>query len=123
MLGTSLIKAVMVTLAGLGMAAGAVYSPALVMVPTVALPPVMPFTCQVTVVSLVLDTVAVNCCCEPSCTFAVAGDTVTVGLFGGGVPLPPQADIVSTTSDATAARIAFLITRPHRQQGLKLACL
>src|SRR5580698_7757496 len=116
MLGASVIKAVMVTLAGFGMITGAVYKPALVMVPTVALPPVTPFTCQVTAVSLVLVTVAVNCCCEPSCTLAVAGETVTVGVTGGvGLP-PPQAERVRTTSAAAAARIALFITRPRCSQ-------
>src|SRR5579883_1863254 len=85
-----------------------------VMVPTLVLPPVMPLTCQFTVVALVLLTVAVNCCVEPSCTLAVAGDTVTVGLGGGGgVLLPPQADRVITAKTAMAARIAVFIARPR----------
>src|SRR5580698_3652613 len=114
--GVSVMKAVMVTLAGLGITSGAVYRPELEMVPTAALPPVMLFTCQVTLVSLVLLTVAVNCCCEPSCTLAVAGATVTVGVTGGvGLP-PPQAERVRTTSAAAAARIALFITRPRCSQ-------
>src|SRR5258708_39159019 len=65
--------AVTVTAAGLGTAAGAVYKPAAEMVPTVALPPVIPLTCQVTVVLLVFRIVAVKCW---------GGATVTV--VGGG---------------------------------------
>ncbi|MGH9208426.1 MAG: hypothetical protein ACRD1G_18045, partial [Acidimicrobiales bacterium] len=72
-----------VTVAGLGTAAGAVYSPDVETVPTVALPPVTPFTCQVTAVLLVPVTVAVNCCVVPTCTDAEVGaietaTTVTV---------------------------------------------
>jgi hypothetical protein len=54
--------AVTVTVAGLGTAEGAVYSPEEVIVPTVEFPPVTPFTCQVTAVLEVPVTVAVNCC-------------------------------------------------------------
>ena len=42
--------AVTVTVAGDGTVAGAVYSPAVEIAPTVALPPVTVFTCQVTCV-------------------------------------------------------------------------
>jgi hypothetical protein len=42
--------------------AGAVYRPCVVMVPTVALPPVTLFTDQVTFVLSLPVTVAVNCC-------------------------------------------------------------
>src|SRR5258708_22509557 len=64
--------AVTVTAAGLGTAAGAVYKPAAEMVPTVALPPVIPLTCQVTAVLVVFTTVAVDCC-----------EVATVTLVGG----------------------------------------
>jgi hypothetical protein len=53
---------VTVSVAGLGSEEGAVYSPAVEIVPTVAFPPVVPFTCQVTAVLEVPVTVAVNCC-------------------------------------------------------------
>ena len=52
--------AVTVTVAGEGMAAGAVYAPALEIVPTVALPPATPFTCQVTAELAEFMTVAEN---------------------------------------------------------------
>ena len=70
--------AVTVTAAGLGATPGAVYRPALETVPTVALPPVTPFTCQVTAVLLVFCTVAVNCCVPPTATVADVGEIVTL---------------------------------------------
>lgn len=54
------LAAMMVTLAGLGIVAGAVYMPELDMVPTVEFPPVTPFTDQVTAVFVEFETVAVN---------------------------------------------------------------
>ena len=44
------------------------------MVPTLALPPVAPFTCQVTAVFLSNVTVAVNCCVPPAATKVLAGE-------------------------------------------------
>ncbi|MNC88239.1 hypothetical protein D3C83_40360 [compost metagenome] len=58
--GSSFATAVIVTVAGEGTAAGAVYMPAAVIVPTAALPPATPDTCHVTDVSNALATVAVN---------------------------------------------------------------
>src|SRR5438045_7226119 len=60
--GSACDTAVTATVAGFGTTAGAVYRPELDIVPTVALPPVTPLTCQVTAVLLVFCTVAVNCC-------------------------------------------------------------
>ena len=76
------------TVAGLGMTLGAVYNPFVLIVPTVALPPVVPFTCHVTAVFVVPVTVSVNCFDWPGLTVADAGVTVTV--IGGGGALPPQ---------------------------------
>ena len=45
---------------GFGIAAGGVYSPVVEIVPVALLPPATPFTCQVTAVLLVFETVAVN---------------------------------------------------------------
>jgi hypothetical protein len=53
---------------------------------------------------LVLVTEAVNCCVPPSCTFAVAGDTVTLGGDGGVLLPPPQAAKVDITRSARAVR-------------------
>jgi hypothetical protein len=58
--GLAAETAVTVTVAGLGTELGAVYSPVALMLPTFALPPVTPFTCQVTVVFVVPVTVAAN---------------------------------------------------------------
>jgi hypothetical protein len=57
---SALETAVTVTVAGDGTAAGAVYTPLVSMVPTLLLPPVAPFTRQVTPVLLVLLTVALK---------------------------------------------------------------
>lgn len=70
--------AVTVTVAGLGTVAGAVYKPAVEIVPTVLLPAVTPFTCHVTAVLLVFFRVAVNCCVVPAVTLAVVGATETL---------------------------------------------
>jgi len=50
-----------VTVAGLGIVAGAVYMPVDEMMPFVMFPPLVPFTAQVTAVFVVLDTTAANC--------------------------------------------------------------
>jgi hypothetical protein len=71
--------------------------PAAEIVPTVADPPAVPFTLQVTLVFEFPVTVAVNCADPPARTFAVEGLTVTivdpgvVGLLGfeGDVGLDP----------------------------------
>jgi hypothetical protein len=78
-----------VTVAGFGMEFGAVYKPLALIVPTVELPPVVPFTCQVTAVFVVPETAATNCVCVPGLTVAEAGVTMTV-ICGGGVLPPPQ---------------------------------
>lgn len=65
------------------------------MVPTVALPPGIPFTLQVTAVFVELLTTAVNACGSPSSTEADAGVRLTVtpeggGGDGAGPATPPQ---------------------------------
>jgi hypothetical protein len=77
--------AVTVTVAGEGTVAGAVYIPAGSIVPCVESPPVTPFTCHVTVVLDVFDTVAVNGLLVATCTVTLVGVTDTVMLAGGGV--------------------------------------
>ena len=67
-----------VTVVVLCTAAGAVYRPELEIVPTVALPPATPFTCQVTAVLLVFCTVALNCWVPPAATVADVGEIVTL---------------------------------------------
>jgi hypothetical protein len=65
--------AVIGTCGALGIAAGAVYSPACVMLPLDA----PPLTAQVTFVFVVPDTMALNCCVLFTATLAVAGAIVT----------------------------------------------
>src|SRR5215472_11282544 len=67
---------VTVTLAGLGTVAGAAYNPEAEMVPTIVLPPVIPLTCQVTPVLVVLVTVARNCCVVPTWIVSTEGTIV-----------------------------------------------
>jgi hypothetical protein len=59
------------------------------MVPTVALPPVLLLTCQVTATSEVFVTVAWNICEAPGASVTFAGDTPTDTVGGGDDP-PPQ---------------------------------
>jgi len=95
---------VTVTAAGLGTAPGAVYRPELEIVPIVALPPVIAFTCQVTVVLLVFSTVAVNCCVPPTATVADAGEIITVTATGVCVvERPPQLKISNALNPAAAS--------------------
>lgn len=76
------------------------------MVPTVEFPAVMPFTCQVTEVLLLLSTVAVNFCVLPAAKEAEGGEIVT--LTGETVRVTlADADLV-----VSALEIAFtVITR------------
>jgi hypothetical protein len=60
-----------------GMVAGAVYTPAEEMVPTVELPPTVPLTSQLIAVLLVPETVALNACDRLSWTLALAGEIPT----------------------------------------------
>ena len=61
------------------------------MVPVAALPPVTPFTFQVTAILAVLVTLAVNCLVAPTASDAVEGATVTLtGLVVGGVRLTSE---------------------------------
>src|SRR5271168_3349597 len=71
--GSAALVAVTCTLAGDGKSAGAVYAPAVVMVPEVAVPPGTPFTFQVTAVLAVPVTAAVKVCVLPRITEPVGG--------------------------------------------------
>ena len=76
------------------------------MVPVVLLPPVTPFTCQVTAVFEVPVTVAVNWVWAPSATVTVEGDTETV-IVGPPPPLlllpPPQPIIRNSPAESRTA--------------------
>jgi hypothetical protein len=88
--------AVMVTAEGLGTVSGAVYSPALVIVPCFASPPLTPFTSQVTPLLFVPLTFAANCSVDDRATLAEAGVIVTAISLE---PPPPHA--ASTRSAMT----------------------
>lgn len=77
--------AVTVTAAGEGTVAGAVYIPVALIVPCVESPPATPFTCHVTAVLEVFETVAVKGLVVPTWTEALVGATATVMPGGGGV--------------------------------------
>jgi len=65
-------------------------------VPTVALPPAIPFTLQVTAVFVVPVTVAVNCCVAPVTTEALVGLTLTV--TGSTTVTEAEADLVGSAT-------------------------
>src|SRR5438552_3790189 len=100
--GSAWDTAVTVTMAGFGTTAGAVYRPELDIVPTVALPPVTPLTCQVTAVLLVFCTVAANCCVPPAPTVADTGEIVTLTTAVGVMVTCAEADFVGSAWDTAA---------------------
>jgi len=77
------LVAVIWTVAGAGRSAGAVYTPAEVIAPNVAFPPGTVLTLQLTAVSVVFVTVAVNVAWFPSTTDPLGGVTAT-SIAGGG---------------------------------------
>ncbi len=89
-----------------GRAAGPVYRPFVDIVPHVAFPPVTPLTCQVTVVSVALETEAVNGAVPSKGTVAVDGDTTTVTV----VPVLLQA-VKETRVTAKTQAIQPLVCR------------
>ena len=76
--GEATLTAVTFTVLFVGIVDGGVYTPAAVILPTVLLPPAMPFTCQFTVVFARLLTVAVKLAVLPNRTW-LAPETVTEG--------------------------------------------
>jgi hypothetical protein len=98
--GEIVLVAVTVTVGGVGTEAGARYAPEAEIVPMVGFPPTNPLTDQVTVVVPVPVTKAVNCCPEPVCTLAVAGDTVT---------LTPGGDVTCTVADPKTLGLLALV--------------
>jgi len=102
-----------VTVLFAGTTEGAVNMPDALIVPVAELPPVTPFTCQVTAVSEVPDTVALKVCVEPARTLALGGDTLTVtpDPDGGGFELEPEELVVVPVQDASKA------TASRRESG------
>jgi hypothetical protein len=90
--------AVTETVDGDGAVAGAVYRPAVEIVPTVELPPVTPFTCQVTDPFTPFVTVALNCWLpEPAVTLAMDGEIETA--TGAVIVTDAGADRVGSATD------------------------
>lgn len=97
------LTAVMVTSLELGMLPGAVYTPEELIKPLAALPPVTPFTCQLTDVFDVPLTVALNDCVAPARTLTVPGETETVTPEGEDVPTEFDEPLVAPVHPANAA--------------------
>ena len=102
-----------------GRSAGEVYTPLVLIVPTVALPPEIPFTLQFTALFVELLTVAVNTCGEPSSTDAVAGVRLTVTPEGGGggeagpmTPPQPRRDTAKKIAARQRMETLFKLRRP-----------
>jgi hypothetical protein len=95
--------AVIVTVAGVGTVMGAVYTPDAEIIPTVALPPAVPLTLQLTAVLEAPVTAAVNVCVIPTVTLMVAGVTDTV--IGAATVTVADADFV-----VSAADVALIVT-------------
>jgi hypothetical protein len=109
----------MVTLAGLGMAEGAVYIPVALTFPRVVLPPGMPFTDQVRAVFVVPVTVAENCCVASTLTLAVGGITCTLipdveVVDFEGLRLQPVSPTVTATMHRNGVQRVFISIPPPR---------
>jgi hypothetical protein len=83
--------------------AGAVYSPAVVMVPVVALPPSTPATCHVTAVLVEFVTVAVNWTVWLTFKVAVVGVRV-IATVEEELLFPPQPVITNRLSASTTTK-------------------
>jgi hypothetical protein len=95
--------AVTETVGGAGTEPGAVYSPAVVMLPHVAPLQPAPEILQVTAVFAVPVTVAVNCCWLPTTSFAIVGEIETA---------IPVATVTVAVADllVSACEVAFTLT-------------
>jgi len=80
--GSAWLTAVTLTMLGEGTCLGATYAPVVEIVPYFPLPPVIPFTLQVTPLLDVFCTEAANCFMVRTLTVAVAGEMATV-VAGG----------------------------------------
>ena len=78
-----MLRALTVTLS-CELVVGEEYRPEVEIVPAVAVPPTVPFTSQVTLLSVGPVTAAENCCDAPAVTVAVVGEIVTAVGGGGG---------------------------------------
>jgi hypothetical protein len=111
--GEATLTAVIVTGSTVGIAAGGVYTPELLIVPTLLFPPATVFTCQVTAVFEVFATAAVKGAVLPSRTWSAPLTlTVTAGCGGLFPPEPlsvllehPLASMTIANRDTMAIRI------------------
>jgi hypothetical protein len=104
LVGSAWLVAVTVTVCWAAMIAGAAYSPPVLTVPTPA-----GFIDQITAVSNVLPTTALNCCVPPPGNVAVAGVTPTE--TGGSSVTVAEADFVlSAWLVAETATVCWLLT-------------
>jgi hypothetical protein len=87
---------------------GAVYNPALDMVPTVAFPPAAPFTFQVTAVVAALIKFAENCCACPVGTIADDGDNDT-DTCGALIVTVAEAEVIGFSAIATVTVTLFWV--------------
>jgi hypothetical protein len=95
--GYALDVASTITSAGLGIAAGAVYSPVSEIVPQALPVQPAPLMLQVTAVLEVPATVAVNCCSVPTTTSVEAGETLTE--IAGKMVTAAVPDLVESAAD------------------------
>jgi len=115
-LGEATLTAVTVTVFVVGMLAGGVYTPPVVIVPTVPLPPVTPFTCHVTALLARLVTVAEKLSVLPSRTCAPPL-IVTDGCEGWELlPGPP----VPQPASRTAMQIEY--AKMEYERGRRWSC-
>jgi len=105
------LVAVTWTVAGEGRSGGAVYTPAEVIVPRVEFPPRIVLTLQLTTVSAVFVTVAVNVVWFPSTTDAFVGVKVTtiVGGGGGGADTLPAVQPSDHAHSARSAKTTIVV--------------
>jgi hypothetical protein len=109
------LVAVTCTVSGDGMSAGAVYTPADVIVPCVAFPPGTLLTLQLTAASVVFITLATNVAWPPSTTDPFVGVTVTTmdGRGGGGgdsdEPAAPQPSVHTPSPRSAMTTIVVVL--------------
>lgn len=116
-LASAALKACTVTVPELGTLPGAVYRPEELIVPAEVLPPVTPFTCQVTEVFDDPLTVALNACVAPARTLAVLGETDIETPDGAGD------EVDAPVLDATlVAPVHPVSAAPATKQNVKVHC-
>jgi len=113
--GAASVEAVTVTTLGVGGTPGAVKRPVALMVPTVALPPAMPSTDQVTALFVVPLTEAVNCTVWLITGEAVEGEMITEGTGNrpGAPPPHPDKKSPARATPATKYAIREALRTPH----------